>query len=437
MPGVKEVRVNTRNTVAADAVSGVDGTPTGHIGDYRDMSVIARLPADRSQSSGVVQGVHGNCANDDLLANASSEQRGHQASAEKRGGAKPTFQKKALQSASNEENKNLRLFLRVVADVLPPDNQQPASSRILSLPPPELPQWNANSLRRQQTDLSLHLMTMTCLLCRKFMWQQLTGAFSDMLASSRTSCTWEACQSAPCLDEGHEQGAPHAEVHVTDLLSGPVECCAVGVRLGSSDNRSQYICPSEQTTEPSQPHLTRPTPRQRFPPVRFNAHHTAWGSRRCCPRSQRLWDVYNQLGLSILNTGTPTFVRRAVRAVLHHRHHLPLLINPIIGMTARSKVCHSVGWKKDADSGTFVQLVAEGARMATVRSTAQVGQPVPDIQHLELRAARRHAERVALRTTLPENWSAFRRVDAVCRRHARRRRNQSWLGVCCSFSRSP
>lgn len=55
---------------------------------------------------------------------ASLQQRGHQASAEKRGGAKPTFQKKALQSASNEENKNLRLFLRVVADVLPPDNQQ-------------------------------------------------------------------------------------------------------------------------------------------------------------------------------------------------------------------------------------------------------------------------------------------------------------------------
>ncbi|KAL1420618.1 hypothetical protein MTO96_004498 [Rhipicephalus appendiculatus] len=47
-----------------------------------------------------------------------------------------------------------------------------------------------------------------------------------------------------------------------------------------------------------------------------NAHHTAWGSHRCCPRGQALWDVSNQLGLSILNTGTPTFMRRAARVVL-------------------------------------------------------------------------------------------------------------------------
>ncbi|KAL1434569.1 hypothetical protein MTO96_011657 [Rhipicephalus appendiculatus] len=83
--------------------------------------------------------------------------------------------------------------------------------------------------------------------------------------------------------------------------------------------------------------------------------------------------------------------------------------------------------------------------MATIRSTAQVGQPVPDIQHLELRAARLECTRLGVvqnaqrcaRTTLPEQWTAFRRVDAVCRRHARRRRNQSWQGVCCCINRSP
>ncbi|KAL1484299.1 hypothetical protein MTO96_032652 [Rhipicephalus appendiculatus] len=51
--------------------------------------------------------------------------RGRQANAKKRGCARPpSLQKEALHSASNEENKNLRFLLRVVADLLPPDSQQ-------------------------------------------------------------------------------------------------------------------------------------------------------------------------------------------------------------------------------------------------------------------------------------------------------------------------
>ncbi|KAL1470702.1 hypothetical protein MTO96_040296 [Rhipicephalus appendiculatus] len=125
MPGVKEVRVNTKkNIVAADAASPEWAERLLATSEIIWMPMIARLPADRSQSSGVVQGVDGNYADDDLLANASSEQRGRQANAKKRGCDKPpSLQKEALHSASNEENKNLRL-LRVVADLLPPDSQQ-------------------------------------------------------------------------------------------------------------------------------------------------------------------------------------------------------------------------------------------------------------------------------------------------------------------------
>ncbi|KAL1484729.1 hypothetical protein MTO96_049956, partial [Rhipicephalus appendiculatus] len=64
-----------------------------------------------------------NSTNDPLQ--APLQQRGRQANAKKRGCAKPpSLQKDALHSASNEENKNLRLLLRVVADLLPPDSQQ-------------------------------------------------------------------------------------------------------------------------------------------------------------------------------------------------------------------------------------------------------------------------------------------------------------------------
>ncbi|KAL1468490.1 hypothetical protein MTO96_041436 [Rhipicephalus appendiculatus] len=118
--------------------------------------------------------------------------------------------------------------------------------------------------------------------------------------------------------------------------------------------------------------------------------------------------------------------------------HLPLVFNPIRGKTTRRRVCHTVDWKsfrkqcqKDADSGAFLQLAADSAQIGPIRSKAEVGQPVPDIQQLQLRASRRRTQRLPLRTNLPEHWTAFRRVDAVCRRNARRRRNQSWQGVCC------
>ncbi|KAH7933387.1 hypothetical protein HPB49_012119 [Dermacentor silvarum] len=76
LPGVKEVRVNTKkNIVGADAAS---PEWTEHLlatSEIAGMPVTARLPADRTQSSGVVQGVHGNYTNEDLLAAVSSKVR--------------------------------------------------------------------------------------------------------------------------------------------------------------------------------------------------------------------------------------------------------------------------------------------------------------------------------------------------------------------------
>lgn len=347
---------------------------------------------------------------------------------------------------------------------------------------PSVLQWNANSLRRRQADLSMHLLRNEY---DVLALQEVYAAAANLRLpgyvgySSLTSCNRESCQSAPCLDEGHQQGSPRcaiyvrrelsqAEVHVADLLSGAIECCAVRVRLGDSDTTvaSIYVRPSRPWNPASLLTLAQRLGKDFLLCGDVNAHHTAWGSRRCCPRGQGLWDVVNQLGLSILNTGAPTFIRRAAQVVLSAidvslategcnytwaplpdswgSDHFPLLLNPFRGKTARSRECLTVDWRafrkhcqKDADSGTFLQLVADSAKAATIRSTAQVGQPVPDIQHLKLRAARRRAERIALRTSRPEHWTAFRRVDAVCRRHARRRRNQSWQGVCCSINRSP
>lgn len=45
---------------------------------------------------------------------------------------------------------------------------------------------------------------------------------------------------------------------------------------------------------------------------------------------------------------------------------------------------------------------------------------------INLRAVRRRAQIVTERSQAAEHWREYNRIDAVCRRHARRRRSQSW-----------
>ncbi|XP_049267217.1 RNA-directed DNA polymerase from mobile element jockey [Rhipicephalus sanguineus] len=230
-----------------------------------------------------------------------------------------------------------------------------------------------------------------------------------------------------------------------------------------------------------------------------NAKNPAWGGRRTDARGREVLGVLQQLGLLILNTGANTFIRRGAHAtssaidlsvategcryrklrVLGQHSvskvfsystrsdegfqgpvrtlryawtplpdtwgsdHLPILLSPFRGKAPRDREYRVVDWqvyrrlfRQDTGGRDLLQLVADSARAATVIAKVQQGRPVPDIRHLALRAARRRAERQALSKALPELWTEFRRVDAVCRRHARRRRNQGWLGVCISIDRS-
>ncbi|KAH7943546.1 hypothetical protein HPB52_009202 [Rhipicephalus sanguineus] len=114
------------------------------------------------------------------------------------------------------------------------------------------------------------------------------------------------------------------------------------------------------------------------------------------------------------------------------------------GSNPRCRQYQTTDWKAfrslmdQANEGTdFLQQVAENAKAAAIHSTVPDGKPAPDLRLLRLRAARRRLERKARRALLPELWTAFRRLDAVCRRHARRRRRQSWRSVCSTISRNP
>ncbi|KAL1471853.1 hypothetical protein MTO96_039670 [Rhipicephalus appendiculatus] len=163
-------------------------------------------------------------------------------------------------------------------------------------------------------------------------------------------------------------------------------------------------------------------------------------AERPAHEAENLRDILQQLGLVILK---------------HRGRHLPPSRSPGHQHSHRPQHGHGglpvprdeeyrvVDWrvhrqlfKQDTGGTDLLQLVADNARAATVVAKVPQGKPAPDIQHLALRAARRRAERQALKRAQPELWTVFRKVDAVCRRHANRRRNQGWVSVCVSIDRS-
>ncbi|KAL1482561.1 hypothetical protein MTO96_014164 [Rhipicephalus appendiculatus] len=123
--------------------------------------------------------------------------------------------------------------------------------------------------------------------------------------------------------------------------------------------------------------------------------------------------------------------------------HLLIIITPVGGKIRRTRQCNTVDWRvfrqrlRDTPGDQdFLGLVAEAAQAATVQSRVPEKHPAPDLRHLNLRAARRRAERRYLKAQSPEHRTFFNRVDAVCRRHANRRRRQSWQGICHSLSQA-
>ncbi|KAH6926773.1 hypothetical protein HPB50_022158 [Hyalomma asiaticum] len=74
LPGVQEVRVNTKkNVVAADAITPNWRDRLLATTELAGIPVNARMPADRTQSSGIVQGIIGNYTEEELLAGVQSD----------------------------------------------------------------------------------------------------------------------------------------------------------------------------------------------------------------------------------------------------------------------------------------------------------------------------------------------------------------------------
>ncbi|XP_072145536.1 uncharacterized protein [Dermacentor andersoni] len=113
--------------------------------------------------------------------------------------------------------------------------------------------------------------------------------------------------------------------------------------------------------------------------------------------------------------------------------HLPTRVYSVVNWQRFRELCATV---PASESGLFFEHIARCARAASTRCVVPAGTPVPDIKQLNIRAVRRRAERIALRSGKREQWTVYNRLDAVCRRHAKQRRNASWSNLCSSLERA-
>ncbi|KAH7965092.1 hypothetical protein HPB49_003306 [Dermacentor silvarum] len=291
---------------------------------------------------------------------------------------------------------------------------------------------------------------------------------------SATSCQQASCTASPCVDPSHpagrsraslyvRAGLAQAEVNVCDLPCANVECVAVTVRVGATDTcvASVYVRSGRRWDTEFVCRLSDRVGGDLVVCGDFNSHHTAWGSNHIDCSGRGLLDSVLRAGLLIANTGAVTFVRSGcagsaidLTLVSDRCHyawrrnpdtggsdHFPIFLVPRATTDLPTRSYSVVNWPRFRELCAAVPVsecglfrhIAECARAATTRCVVPAGTPVPDIKQLNLRAARRRAQRKAVRTDKREHWTVYNRLDAVCRRHARQRRSASWSSLCCSL----
>ncbi|KAH7973709.1 hypothetical protein HPB49_004060 [Dermacentor silvarum] len=360
--------------------------------------------------------------------------------------------------------------LRSLLELAPADS--PARHIMASTPReqrPRIVQWNVRSMRCRHPELAGGALIDGCdvlALQETYVRAGELNLPGFVAYHSATSCQQASCTASPCVDPSHpagrsraslyvRAGLAQAEVNVCDLPCANVECVAVTVRVGATDTcvASVYVrsCAACLTVLGGDLVVCGD----------FNSHHTAWGSNHIDCSGRGLLDSVLRAGLLIANTGAVTFVRSGcagsaidLTLVSDRCHyawrrnpdtggsdHFPIFLVPRATADLPTRSYSVVNWPRFRELCAAVSVsecglfrhIAECARAATTRCVVPAGTPVPDIKQLNLRAARRRAQRKAVRTDKREHWTVYNRLDAVCRRHARQRRSASWSSLCCSL----
>lgn len=144
------------------------------------------------------------------------------------------------------------------------------------------------------------------------------------------------------------------------------------------------------------------------------------------------------VGLPGLGIGTTTAERHSEG--IWGSDHFPLTSGPVPGPPNRMcKVVHwdryrtklrqyeAMGWPLDS------QTIGAALKDSTTMVSVPFDRPNPDFRWLQLRAKRRQAQRVALRTGRHEDTLRYRRQDALFKRHGKRLAREQWKQKCESF----
>ncbi|KAH7959372.1 hypothetical protein HPB49_010624 [Dermacentor silvarum] len=364
--------------------------------------------------------------------------------------------------------------LRSLLELAPADS--PARHIMASTPReqrPRIVQWNVRSMRCRHPELAGGALIDGCdvlALQETYVRAGELNLPGFVAYHSATSCQQASCTASPCVDPSHpagrsraslyvRAGLAQAEVNVCDLPCANVECVAVTVRVGATDTcvASVYVRSGRRWDTEFVCRLSDRVGGDLVVCGDFNSHHTAWGSNHIDCSGRGLLDSVLRAGLLIANTGAVTFVRRGcagsaidLTLVSDRCHyawrrnpdtggsdHFPIFLVPRATADLPTRSYSVVNWPRFRELCAAVPVsecglfrhIAECARAATTRCVVPAGTPVPDIKQLNLRAARRRAQRKAVRTDKREHWTVYNRLDAVCRRHARQRRSASWSSL--------
>lgn len=195
----------------------------------------------------------------------------------------------------------------------------------------------------------------------------------------------------------------------------------------------------------------------------FNAHHLAWGSTRTNARGRRLASFASNHGLSLLNDGSPTFLRGVTygscldltfvsssftRCVIwfsdietHGSDHIPTYLH-IKGLSKSclQKTIRMTNWTTfQSDMENVCQAGLPTGLEQAIKSTIQdATRPIVipskrndfDTELERLRALRRRAERRYRRTKSIHDLRTARRMQKKIQRRMDRLASQRWTTFC-------
>lgn len=331
---------------------------------------------------------------------------------------------------------------------------------------PSILQWNARGLRRRLPDLRQHLIHSPAdvLAIQEPMTRPGDFRFSPYVIHHSTPARKGGRSRAALLVTA---GLAHNPVDLSSFTTEKAEFAAATIEVRGElfTIISAYVAPGRANSWDAGDlnKIALKCPGHLMLCGDFNAHNSAWGDRRTTARGRSLECVTSSLHLEALNDGTETYVRRGVNdSVLDlsfappdvaanwtpqpdswGSDHIPINIVSPNASKPKYRRCRVTNWdmyRRHLDRALAagplkdpIIAIANALSLSTRTIKVPLWRPAPDLVYLNLRAARRRAQRKARRTKDPKDWNTHHKIDAKFRRHTIRLQRKQWGQLCASF----